>query len=256
MIQERLVAILADAAERAAPELGLEQSDLPAPELSRPNVREHGDWATNLALVLAGRAKRPPRAVAEAIQAHLDEADLIARTEVAGPGFINMFLRPSWLHDALRTILERGAAFGSRAGPQGERVQVEFVSANPTGPLHVGHARNAAIGDALANVLAADGYDVEREYYFNDTGGQMDRFGESVAAAYLRLFGRDAEAPEDGYGGAYIDELASTIGDEAGDAYLELDPEERRRSIQAAAVEHVLGWIRATLERFGVRFDE
>src|SRR2546430_227002 len=151
MIQPTLSRIIKEAAVAAAPGLGVEPEKVPDPEIMRPKQREHGDWATNLALVLAPRAGRPPRQVAEAIVARLDAPDVLRRAEVAGPGFINLFLGPGWLHDVLRQILAEGSRFGRR-GPTGIRVQVEFVSANPTGPLHVGTARNAAIGDSLANV--------------------------------------------------------------------------------------------------------
>jgi len=238
----------------AAPDLGLDPASIPPPELSRPKQKEHGDWSTNLALILAPKIGRPPREVAEAILRQLDGQDLITRAEVAGPGFINLFLGRAWLHGVLAQSLEQGPGYG-RAEPGRGRAQVEFVSANPTGPLHVGHARNAALGDALANVLAAAGYTVEREYYFNDTGGQMDRFGASVEARYLQRFGHQAEIPEDGYFGDYIDDLAGQLQSSAGDKYLKLPPEERRRQIQADAAGRVLEWIRRTLDRFGVRFD-
>ena len=255
MIQDALAQILTDALRASASELGIDPSDLPVPELSRPRVREHGDWATNVALVVAPKVGAPPRAVAETLARQIPAGDVIERVEVAGPGFVNLFLGAGWLADTLREILERGPDYG-RAKPAGSRVQIEFLSANPTGPLHVGHARNAVIGDALANVLETAGFEVEGEYYFNDAGGQMDRFGASVTARYLQRAGRDAEIPEDGYFGAYIDDLAEQLQSEHGDSYLSIDdPEERRSRVQADAVDIVLGWIRRTLDRFGVRFD-
>ena len=160
-----------------------------------------------MALVLAARVERSAREVAELIVRNLPQAPFVRSAEVAGAGFINFRLTTSWLTDALRDVAVRGDAYG-RAEPNGRRAQVEFVSANPTGPLHIGHARNAALGDALARVLEAAGWSVEREYYFNDTGGQMDRFGASVEARYLQLIGREAEFPEDGYHGEYVIELA------------------------------------------------
>ncbi|MGZ8605246.1 MAG: arginine--tRNA ligase domain-containing protein, partial [Actinomycetota bacterium] len=192
MIEERLRDLLLVALESS----GLLGAD-PAPEieLSKPRQKEHGDFATNLALVIAKRAGRPPREVAVLLMEHLPPSDVVEGIEVAGPGFLNFRLANAWLHDALRSAVERGDDYG-RVEPNGGRVQVEFVSANPTGPLHVGHARNAALGDALARLLEAAGWRVEREYYFNDAGGQMDRFGESVEARYLQFVGRDAEVPE------------------------------------------------------------
>ena len=193
MIEERLAARVREAVARAG--LGLAEGAIPDPEILVPKQREHGDFATNVALGLAKQAGRPPREVAQAIVEHLPlDGDPIERAEVAGPGFVNLFVRNDWLHEALRRVAELGADYG-RAPSTGRRVQVEFVSANPTGPLTLGHARNAAIGDALARLLSFTGDEVEREYYFNDAGGQMDRFGASVEARYLEALGRDAEVP-------------------------------------------------------------
>jgi arginyl-tRNA synthetase len=254
MIQDTLSHMLTDAAEAAAGDLGLDPASVPDTEVTRPKQKEHGDWATNLALVWAGPAGRPPRALAEAIAARLHTGELITRIEVAGPGFINVFLGPGWLHDAIREILEKGERYG-RAEPRGERAQVEYVSANPTGPLHVGTARNAALGDSLANVLEAAGYDVEREYYFNDGGRQLELFGASVEARYLQRFGLHAEPPEDGYQGEHVAALAEEIAALAGDRFVEMEPGERLRAILAMAVDLSMRGIRATLERFGVHMD-
>ena len=255
MIQQRLIRTIQDAAAQAAPELGLDPDDLAEPELERPRAREHGDWSTNLALVIAPKAKRPPRQVAEAIASNIQQEPPITKVEVAGPGFINLFLGPEWLHDVLREILTKQEAYGRAQQPKGERVQVEFVSANPTGPLHVGTARNAALGDALADVMEAAGFEVEREYYFNDAGRQFDLFGESVEARYLQKFGVAAEIPEGGYGADYVKELAEAIAAEHGDSLLQVDPEERRKIIQTEAVQRTMDGIRETLARFRVRMD-
>jgi arginyl-tRNA synthetase len=254
MIQDTLSRRLADAATAAAPDLGLDAAEIPSPELLKPRQKDHGDWSTNIALVLAPRVGRPPRAVAETVAALIPKDDLVRRVEVAGPGFINLFLSDRWLHDLLSEILERGPDFG-RKEPNGQRVQVEFVSANPTGPLHVGTARNAALGDSLANVLEAAGFGVEREYYCNDTGTQMELLGESVEARYLELFGIQAEVPEGGYQGAYVRDLAEEIKREFGDRLLEEDPATRRQILTEEARRRVLAGIMATLARFGVRFD-
>jgi len=254
MIQQTLANTIREAALAAAPELGLDPADVPEPELSHPKLKEHGDWATNLALVLASRAGQPPRVVAEAIAVRLQASGGIERVEVAGPGFINLFLDNRWLHDALRQILERGSEYG-RGEPKGEHVQVEYVSANPTGPLHVGTARNAAIGDSMANVLEAAGYDVEREYYWNDTGTQMELFAASVEARYLSRFGIEAPIPEGGYHGAYLDELAAELEATFGDALVSEDPAKRREVLLAEGRQRMLEAILATLARFGVHFD-
>jgi arginyl-tRNA synthetase len=253
MIEDRLTALVAEALASVAPELGL-TGDLPEVELSTPRQKDHGDFSTNVALVVAARVELSAREVAERIVKRLPEAPFVASAEVAGPGFINFRLTTSWLTDALEEIALRGADYG-RAASNGLRTQVEFVSANPTGPLHIGHARNAALGDALARLLEAAGWSVEREYYFNDTGGQMDRFGESVEARYLELLGREAEVPEDGYHGAYVIELAREILESEGPAAADLPPDERRTRLQREAAHRSLEQIVGTLARFGVRFD-
>jgi arginyl-tRNA synthetase len=254
MIQDTLIGLLHDAAATAAPEFGLDPADIPQPELLKPRLKEHGDWSTNLALVLAPRVSRAPRAVAEAVAARISTDDVVRRVEVAGPGFINLFLGNRWLHDLLSEILEAGPRYG-RAEPKGQRVQVEFVSANPTGPLHVGTARNAALGDSLANALEAAGHEVEREYYWNDTGAQMELLGASVEARYLQLFGTEAEVPEGGYRGAYLIELAERIKEDLGDRLLKEEPAARRGILLEEGRRRMFDAIMATLARFGVRFD-
>jgi arginyl-tRNA synthetase len=251
MIEERLARLLRSALEAS----GL-AGDGPPPEIElfRPRQREHGDFATNLALALAGRAGRPSREVAELLRANLPASDLVEDVQVAGPGFLNFRVTSTWLHDALRSIVELGEGYG-RVPSNGRRVQVEFVSANPTGPLHVGHARNAVLGDALARLLEAAGWRVEREYYFNDAGGQMDRFGASVEARYLQLVGRDADVPEDGYHGAYVTAYARSILEEHGPALADLAPDERLVRLREEGVRRALEEIRGTLDRFGVHFD-
>ena len=253
MIEQRLIALVTEALAVAARELGL-RGDPPEVGLSKPRQKEHGDFATNVALVLAARVNRPAREVAELIVRSLPEASFVRSADVAGPGFLNFRLTTSWLTDALRDVAARGETYG-RAEPNGLRVQVEFVSANPTGPLHIGHARNAALGDALARVLEAAGWSVEREYYFNDTGGQMDRFGASVEARYLQLVGVDAEVPADGYHGGYVIELARDILETEGPGLAELPAEARVARLQQEAADRALEQIEGTLERFGVRFD-
>jgi arginyl-tRNA synthetase len=257
MIQQTLSRILADAANAVAPDLGLDPSDVPEPEVLRPKVKDHGDWSSNVAMVLAPKAGRPPRDVAEAIARRVKAADgrgVIEDVEVAGPGFINLFLDQRWLQDALRRVLEEGDAYG-RGIPKGQRVQVEYVSANPTGPLHVGTARNAALGDAIANILRAAGWGVEREYYWNDTGAQVDLFAATLEAWYLRRFGVEAQVPEGGYQGSYVPELAQEIAEAHGDTLLSKEPEDRRRILADEAHRRMLEAIMRTLARFRVGFD-
>jgi arginyl-tRNA synthetase len=197
--------------------------------LERPGEAEHGDYATSVALRLAGSRRQPPRELAAEIAAAASRLPGVERAEVAGPGFVNLFVADSWLASALAEILESGDAYGGGWAEPRERVQVEMVSSNPTGPLHVAHARNGAYGDAVARLLELGGDEVEREYYYNDAGGQMERFRASVEA--LR---RGEEPPEDGYRGEYVRELAEEPSDPV--------PEMLRR-------------IEATLERFRVHFD-
>jgi arginyl-tRNA synthetase len=255
MIVSRLTRLILEGVANAAGELGLEkvpeESEI---ELERPPRKELGDFSTNIAFVLSslGVKSLAPRQIAAIVVKNLPDADFVSEAEVAGAGFINFRVRHEWLYDVLRRVAQEGDSYG-RGEPTGARVQVEFVSANPTGPLHVGTARNAVLGDSLANLLETAGDGVEREYYFNDANRQMDLFGESVEARYLQLFGRDAEIPEGGYEGEYVNDLAREIREEAGDSLL--DAPDRRERLQQLAVEKVLVWIRQTLERFGVRID-
>ena len=253
MIEEDLSALLREALAASAGELNLE-GEPPQIELSTPKLKEHGDFATNVALAVAGRAGRSPREVAQILVAHLPPAPFVERAEIAGPGFINLFVTDAWLHDALRDAVRLGPAYG-RTDRLDRSVQVEFVSANPTGPLHIGHARNAVIGDGIAAVMEAAGWTVGREYYFNDAGRQMDLFGASVEARYLQRFGVDAELPDEGYHGAYVGDLAEELAAAFGDSLVGLPEEERRERILHEGAARILAQIKTTLQRFGVRFD-
>jgi arginyl-tRNA synthetase len=246
-------AALARAAESGA--LALDPEEIPEPSLERPRLPEHGDWATNVALVLAKAARTAPRAVAEAMVANLELPDWVAGVEVAGPGFVNVRLDQRWFAGLVRRVLAEGESFGAVDLGHGQRVNVEFISANPTGPLHVGNARLAPTGDALANLLAATGHRVTREYYFNDAGSQIDLLGASVEAAYLTLSGRPAEPPPDGYKGGYVAELAAALRAEEGDAVAELDPDKRRAHVTEWSFRRLLEGIKQTLARLGVEFD-
>jgi arginyl-tRNA synthetase len=254
MIEEQLARLVREAVAAAAAELGV--AELPDQiEVVRPRQKEHGDYTTNVALALAPQIERNPRDVAAIIVKHMPPAEFVAKAELAGPGFINFFLAHPWLYGVLGEVERLGPAFGHVDLGAGERVQVEFVSTNPTGPLHVGHGRGAAVGDALARLLEAAGYRVEREYYVNDAGGQAELFGASLEARYLQRFGHDAEIPEGGYQGGYMVDVAEEIAAEAGDEFLTLPPEERRARLREEGMRRMLDGIRMTLERFGVRFD-
>jgi arginyl-tRNA synthetase len=252
-IEGRLADLIGKAVEAVAPSLGID-GDIPSPEVMTPRQREHGDFATNVALALAARAGRPPREVAQAIADALPVATFLVKIEVAGPGFLNFFTTDEWLHEALKEVVTLGPAYG-RVAPNGLRAQVEFVSANPTGPLHVGHARNAVLGDAIARLFEWTGWSVQREYYFNDAGRQVEQFGRSIEARYLQVVGRQAEMPDDGYLGEYLVDIAREIAAESGDGLADLPSDERYERLLVEGSRRILEGIKATLERFGVRFD-
>lgn len=229
---------------------------LPEVVLERPKEKAYGDWSTNVAMVLARQAKANPLKLAEVIASHLKkEKQFLKEVKVAPPGFINFFISDEWLQEALMEIEKQGSRFGYSDIGKGEKVQVEFVSANPTGPMHIGHGRWATVGDALANVLAAAGYQVEREFYINDYGTQMDLFGASVSARYAQIFGVDEVVPEGGYHGAYVKEIGQEIVDKEGNKYLKLSRPERARLFRERAEKQVLEHFEKVLEAFGVQFD-
>ncbi len=252
MIEKKLKALIREALAAAAPELG---GDPPEEiELTRPPQKRFGDFSTNVAIQWASRLKRNPGEVAAMIVHHMPKADFISSVEVAGIGFINFHVVHVWLYDVLLEVISRGEAYG-RLDPIGQRAQVEFVSANPTGPLHVGHARNCVLGDAIASVLEAAGYGVEREYYWNDSGTQMELLGQSVEARYLERFGVPAEVPDGGYHGEYVGDVAGSIAEEVGDRFVHEDSAARRAWFVEESRRRMIEWIRSTLDRFGVHFD-
>ena len=238
---------------RALAEMGVSAPEIP---LERPRDPDHGDLATSLALTLASKLRRPPRRIAEEIADRLvlDGTD-IASVEVAGPGFLNFRFSAARVASVVTEILRRDTRYGRSGDGRDRAIMVEFVSANPTGPLHVGHARQAALGDTLANLLHWTGWAVHREYYYNDAGRQIERLGESVACHYLRHFGVEAAFPEDGYRGTYVVEIAERLAGETGPALVDADPEERRAACQRFAVPLLREEQDRDLADFGVRFD-
>lgn len=234
---------------RHAVRKALRAADLPEPPggvvLDVPRQREHGDWSTPAALALARQVGRPPREVAERIKAALEAAAVphLDRVEIAGPGHLNLFLAPSWLHEVLRTVVAHGDRYGTSDVLAGQRINLEFVSANPTGPLHAGGGRWVAVGDAIANLLAAQGAQVHREYYLNDAGSQLDKFRDSLYARY-----RGEEPPDDGYHGHYLVDMAAQLRAERGD---DVTPDEAREWGYARIVEG----LKDDLGRIGVHFD-
>jgi arginyl-tRNA synthetase len=224
--------------------------------VERPRDEGHGDWATNLALALAKPLRRKPREVAEAIVAQLAlPAGFVARTEIAGPGFINFWLGEDALVAELRGILAAGAAYGRHDFGRGVRVNVEFVSANPTGPLHVGHGRGAALGDGIAALYEWTGHEVTREFYINDAGVQIDKLGVSLWARVQEVAGRPAEIPEGGYHGEYLKEAAAALLAGEGKGFADLPAAEGIAKCRAAALRLMRADQDGDLGTFGVRFD-
>ena len=252
-LSEALSAALAAAVADGT--LALDPSAVPERvHVERPRQREHGDWATNVALQLAKKAGTTPRALAEDLANRLAATPGVKAVDVAGPGFLNITLDAAAAGGLARTIVEAGAAYGRGTSEAGKKVNLEFVSANPTGPIHIGGVRWAAVGDSLARVLEASGADVTREYYFNDHGAQIDRFARSLLAR-----ARGLDAPEDGYGGEYISEIADAV---IADALAAGDPDPRtlpdadaQEVFRARGVERMFGEIRKSLHDFGVDFD-
>ncbi|WP_339226484.1 arginine--tRNA ligase [Oceanobacillus sp. FSL K6-2867] len=232
------------------------EEELPAIILEKPKDKAHGDFASNIAMQLARIARKAPRQIADEIIVNLDQSKAsIDKVEIAGPGFINFFMKNDFLGEIIPTILDAGEDYGKTNTGNGERVQVEFVSVNPTGDLHLGHARNAAFGDVLCNVLTASGYDVEREYYINDAGNQIDNLGLSVEARYFQELGEEFDMPEDGYHGQAIIEIAKKLVAEFGNEFASKDKAERLAFFKEYGLKASLGNIEKDLKAFRVEFD-
>ena len=223
-------------------------------EFDRPRHEGHGDRAANVAMRLARPMRSSPRDIASKIAANLN-SDVIERTEIAGPGFINVFLSGKFYADVITDILEQGSDYGAVNLGEGRRVQVEFVSANPTGPLHIGHGRGAAVGDSVARILKFTGWNVQREYYVNDSGLQIDTLGRSTQARYFELLNHESNFPENGYKGAYIYDLAREIIASDGRKYLDMPEEESLNYFKKYAADKIMSGIKADLEEFRVSFD-
>ncbi len=247
-MQEYLKQQIAGALRKIAPEL-----DIPEITIQKPRSPEHGDAATNVALTLAKALKQNPRSIAEKIAGNIDvSTGYIKGVEVAGPGFINFRFAGNWLSDKLSGAHQAGKEFGRGRMLENKKIQVEFVSANPTGPLTVGHGRNAVLGDTIARVLQWAGADVQREYYFNNAGRQMRVLAESVRARYLQAIGQEAEFPEGGYEGAYITDIAEKVKEQHGNSLL---GEEHLPVFRQAAEEGIFEDIRKTLARMNIAMD-
>lgn len=254
-IKQQIEQSMIRAIETAAAAGDLPAADvLPPILLEEPPEKEMGDFATNFAMQSARVFCQSPQRIAAAILGHLS-GDWLDHAEVAGPGFLNFYLKDTVLADTLRAILSAGEGYGTLPTQEGPRVQIEYVSANPTGPLHVGHGRGAAVGSALVNLLRAAGRAVDSEYYVNDAGNQMQLLAHSVNARYLEILGQDVIFPENGYHGADIVETAQRIIDRDGEKYLSLSEEERLKVFQEVAYREKLAALREDLADFDVTFD-
>ncbi|AZB40945.1 arginine--tRNA ligase [Bacillus sp. FJAT-42376] len=233
-----------------------EASQIPDVILEVPKEKAHGDFSTNMAMQLARVAKKAPRMIADEIVKHFDkEKASIEKIEIAGPGFINFYMNNAYLADLVPAILEAGEKYGETNIGNGEKLQVEFVSANPTGTLHLGHARGAAVGDSLCNILEKAGYDVSREYYINDAGNQINNLALSIEARYLQAVGQDTPMPEDGYHGQDIKEIGQKLADEYGDRFVAESRDERLGFFREYGLKFEMDKLKKDLDAFRVPFD-
>ena len=258
LIQDQVIEALSAALDQAVDSGELILADRPTLTVELPKREEWGDLSSNVAMLVAPKAKRPPLEIAKLLASLIKTAheDLFDRVEVAPPGFLNFTINPLRWSEVLSLIEELGSAYGSSQIGREQRVILEFVSANPTGPLHVGHGRGAALGHAAANLLATVGYRVQREYYINDAGRQLRLLGLSVYSRYQEYHGRDVTFPEDGYHGTYIRSVAESMAKEYGASLLDLGPEEAERRAAEFACLQLLGRIKDDLRVFGIEFDE
>jgi arginyl-tRNA synthetase len=233
-----------------------EREQIPNFILEIPKDKSHGDFATNIAMQLARVAKKAPRQIAEGIVNNFEAANVsVSRIEIAGPGFINLFMDNKYLFDVVAQVIASGDDYGRTDFGKGTRIQVEFVSANPTGSLHLGHARGAAVGDALCNVLDRAGFDVSREYYINDAGNQIANLAKSIEARYMQALGQEFPMPEDGYHGQDIIAFGQKLAEEDGDRYVSMSVEERFQFFRTYGLKRELEKLKKDLADFGVEFD-
>ena len=255
MLRERLIDLLTEAAKKAQKEGKLPAVELPEITIERPQNAEHGDYASNFPLKLARTARANPMVIANELVALLPAAEEIESAVAAPPGFINFTLRNKWLNRQVDRILQEGESFGNNDLGKGKKIQVEFVSVNPTGPMHIANGRGAILGSTLANVLGASGYQVEKEYYFNDAGNQMEIFKRSLYARYLQALNVNAEAPENGYMGNYMIDIANEIIAEHGNKFQKLAEPEALTKLGDIGIKKVIDKIQKDLKQLRVEFD-
>lgn len=260
MVREQIKQLLEQAIKAAQTSGQLPALESLSIEVLRPKQADHGDYSTNVAMMTAAALRKAgassnPRAIAQAIVEHIPTDGLLGHVEIAGPGFINLHLSERWLQEQVNTIVEAGETFGNLDRGHGESWQVEFVSANPTGPIHYGGARNGALGDSLANVLEAAGYRVQREYYVNDAGNQFNLFAATLYARYAQLLGRHEPLPEDGYVGEYMFDYAQTLIEQYGDRFLHMPKAEAIEQLKPIGEETVLAALQEELGKLGIHYD-
>ncbi|MBE3578694.1 MAG: arginine--tRNA ligase [Caldanaerobacter subterraneus] len=254
--KEEIKGLVLDAISKAKEEGLINFESIPEVEVEEPKEKQHGDLATNFAMVMAREVKMAPRKIAEIIASKMNTSGtFIEKVEVAGPGFINFFLNQNFLIETLKLIHKRGKNYGRVNLGKGKKVQVEFVSANPTGPMHMGNARGGAIGDVLASILDYAGYNVSREFYINDAGNQIEKFGYSLEARYLQLLGIDAEVPEGGYHGEDIIDRAKEFLEIYGDKYKDVPSEERRKALIEYGLRKNIEKMKEDLALYGIEYD-
>lgn len=254
-IRESLESVLYQALKAAVEAGELPLNEIPQPSLERPREEGHGDWACTIAMRLAKAAHMNPRAIAQVIVDHLPANNLVESFEIAGPGFINLSLTNASFQAVVSEARQQGSDFGKSELSEPCKVNLEYVSANPTGPMHVGHGRWAALGDAIARVMRHAGYSVDEEFYINDQGNQMNVFGNSIVVRYQQLLGQDVEMPEACYGGAYIKDIAQAIIDADGDKWLDANEDERLVDFRERGYAMMLDSVKDTLSTFGNNFD-
>ena len=256
-IRVQLEEVFTQALEACLQDGAFKLEAIPEPALERPRDEANGDWASTVAMRCAKQAHQNPRALAQAIVDHLPQNELIGSVEIAGPGFINVRLTPQALQGVIPHVRTQRGDYGKSNLPEGTpaNVNLEYVSANPTGPMHVGHGRWAALGDATARVMRHAGYRVYEEFYVNDHGVQMDVFGNSIAVRYLQLLGYDVQMPETCYGGGYVKDIAQAIIDEDGDTWVDVSEDERMVAFREYGYKAMLRNVQNTLKRFGTHME-
>ena len=255
-MKQKTINLIRNAATRAYEKGDLPSKAFPEIEVEVPKIESHGDFSTNIAMVTASVHKMSPRKIAESILKHIKDPDnILAKTEIAGPGFINFFVTIGSWYPVLYKIHQEDMRYGASDMGNGEKIQVEFVSSNPTGPLHVGHGRGAAVGDSVANILRFCGYDVQKEYYINDSGRQIHTLGKSVFLRYKQLLGKTIQFSEENYQGDYIIDFAKNIIDHKGKTLLDQNEETSISYCAQFAAERIIEQIRQDLTNFGIEFD-